>query len=478
MSNGVVLLTDQQALHSIGAYGSKICRTPNIDALANDGIRFTRAYTPCALCTPARASLLTGLYPHKHGAIHNTGTHLPFTPDLIGQGLSIYPSAMQESGYQLGYAGKWHSGIINSANDAGFSGYGPPDYGDCWSSTEFEQYLLSNKLRRPEKVIEFYAEGEPQYGYGDASGYVDGAIEATPSGFLTNKTIELIDQFSMVNQPFFVMTSFWGPHAPYLPAADFADLYDPKDIAQWDSFTDDLLNKPYIHSIYRKYIFPGAANAKWDVWAKVISRYYAFVSMIDHQIGLILQHLRDQGLYDDTLIIFAAEHGETIGIHGGAFDKGAMAYEEGYRVPLIVKTKGNCNSVSAHHDFVSLLDLPSTFRDLAGADDKSSHGNSLLPVLNGQGATGREHIMSQFHGHRFPVAQRILWWDRYKFVLNFADRDELYDLDEDQYEMDNLIDRSECVGVINECKQRLLMSMDEVDDTLGPQARHLLERDI
>ncbi|MEE3254543.1 MAG: sulfatase-like hydrolase/transferase, partial [Chloroflexota bacterium] len=104
----------------------------------------------------------------------------------------------------------------------------------------------------------------------------------------------------MVNQPFFVMTSFWGPHAPYLPAADFADLYDPKDIAQWDSFTDDLLNKPYIHSIYRKYIFPGAANAKWDVWAKVISRYYAFVSMIDHQIGLILQHLRDKGLYDDT----------------------------------------------------------------------------------------------------------------------------------------------------------------------------------
>ena len=113
MTNVVVLLTDQQALHSIGAYGSKICRTPNIDALANDGIRFTRAYTPCALCTPARASLLTGLYPHKHGAIHNTGTHLPFTPDLIGQGLSIYPSAMQESGYQLGYAGKWHSGIIN-----------------------------------------------------------------------------------------------------------------------------------------------------------------------------------------------------------------------------------------------------------------------------------------------------------------------------------------------------------------------------
>ena len=200
--------------------------------------------------------------------------------------------------------------------------------------------------------------------------------------------------------------------------------------------------------------------------------------MIDHQIGLILQHLRDKGLYDDTLIIFASDHGETIGIHGGAFDKGAMAYEEVYRVPLIVKTKGNYNAGSTNHDFVSLLDLPSTFRELAGADDKSSHGKSLLPVLNGQGTTGREHIMSQFHGHRFPVAQRILWWDRYKFVLNFADRDELYDLDEDRYEMDNLIDRSECVGVIDECKHRLLMSMDEVDDTLGPQARHLLEREI
>ena len=281
MTNIIVLLTDQQALHSIGSYGSGICQTPNIDALAADGIRFTHAYTPCALCTPARASLLTGLYPHKHGAIHNTGTHLPFTPELIGQGLSVYPSTMQESGYQLGYAGKWHSGIINSAHDAGFTGYGPPDYGNCWESSEFEQYLRNNNLKRPEKILEFYAEGKPQYGYGDASGYVDGAIEATPSGFLTNKTIELIDQFSMVDRPFFMMTSFWGPHAPYLPAADFADMYNPQEIPEWDSFSDDLRNKPYIHSIYRKYIFHGERSTNWDGWSMFVSRYYGFDIMID-----------------------------------------------------------------------------------------------------------------------------------------------------------------------------------------------------
>ena len=100
-----------------------------IDSLADEGIRFTKCYTPCALCTPARASILSGQYPHNHGALHNSGNMLPFTVDEIGSRLELFPAILKEKGYRLGYQGKWHAGVAETANDTGFEGFGPADYG-------------------------------------------------------------------------------------------------------------------------------------------------------------------------------------------------------------------------------------------------------------------------------------------------------------------------------------------------------------
>ncbi len=136
-ANILMIVTDQQALHAVSCYGAPVCQTPHIDVLAQDGIRFTRAYTPCALCTAARASILTGLYPHHHGAMFNTKTLSPFDEDRIGAGLEMYPHRLREQGYNLGYSGKWHAGIARTANDVGFDGYGPRDYGDVWASNEY-----------------------------------------------------------------------------------------------------------------------------------------------------------------------------------------------------------------------------------------------------------------------------------------------------------------------------------------------------
>ena len=121
--NIILIVTDQHALHAVSCYEGRICRTPNIDSLAADGVRFTRAYTPCALCTPARASLLSGLYPHKHGAFYNSGCHLPFAEEHIGKGTEIYPHRLIERGYRLGYVGKWHAGLARVAADVGFEGF-------------------------------------------------------------------------------------------------------------------------------------------------------------------------------------------------------------------------------------------------------------------------------------------------------------------------------------------------------------------
>lgn len=474
--NILLIMTDQHALHAISCYGAPICRTPHIDALARDGIRFTRAYTPCALCTPARASLLTGLYPHNHGALHNTGCHLPFDEERIGAGLETYPQRLSEAGYNLGYAGKWHAGIARTANDLGFEGFGPRDYGNVWDSQEYESYLRRRNLHKPERVVEFYAEGEPKLALGDASGYLKGPSEATPSRFIADTTIELIERFSAQSQPFFVACNFWGPHAPYLPAEDFKDLYDPAQIPPWPSFEDDLEGRPLYHKKFRTSIFPAAARADWPIWAQMIARYYAFATMIDAQIGHIISRLKEMGLYDDMLIIFTADHGESIGIHGGMFDKGAMAYEEVYHIPLIVKLPGNKDAGSTRSHLVSLLDLTPTICEAAGVEMSRLDGRSLMPILADAGYPSREHLMAEFHGHRFPVAQRILWWDRYKYVLNFADTDELYDLEADPAEMRNLISDPSLRETRAEMRRRMLEDMLASGDTLGPQFQYMLTR--
>src|SRR5262245_56301979 len=131
------------------------------------------------------------------------------------------------------------------------------------------------------------------------------------------------------------------------------------------------------------------------------------------------------------MIIFTADHGETIGVHGGAFDKGAMAYEEVYRIPLIVKpaagSPASASAGTAPQSFVSLLALAPTFCEVAGSPLERTDGRSLRPLLEDVDAAWRDDVMAEFHGHRVPYGQRILWWRNYKYVLNFADVDELYD---------------------------------------------------
>src|SRR5579883_278887 len=152
--NVLLIITDQHALHAVSCYGAPVCRTPHIDALAADGVRFTRAYTPCALCTPARASLLSGLYPHNHGAIFNVGDHLPFDEARIGHGTTIYPELLAARGYRLGYSGKWHAGLRRTASDAGFEGFSLPGYGSVRACAAYRAYLAAAGRALPEAHVE------------------------------------------------------------------------------------------------------------------------------------------------------------------------------------------------------------------------------------------------------------------------------------------------------------------------------------
>ena len=477
--NMLLIVTDQQALHSISCYGAPICRTPNIDALAHDGVRFTRAYTPCALCTPARGSLLTGVYPHTHGARHNSGCHLPFDEETIGRNLEMYPRRLHDRGYQLGYAGKWHAGLAETCQDVGFEGYGPRGYGRPSDSQLYAEYLRRHSLEKPEEVIEFYASGIDGYAEGDASGYRTGPLQAAPCSFLADMSLRMIRRYVRSEDPFFMALNFWGPHAPYLPSEEFKDMYDPAQIKPWASFHDDLSDRPIVLEKYRRSVFPGAADADWATWSQIVARYYGQVSMIDAAIGHVIAELKAIGVYDEMLIVFTADHGETVGIHGGMFDKGATPWEELYHIPLIVKMPQQEYGAQVRDQFVSLLDLPDTFCQACDVHmGRHTHGTSLLPLMYDPTLPGREDIVAEFHGHRIPVAQRICWWGHHKYVMNFADHDELYDLQADPAEMRNIVHDPAHTEVLKEMRARLYRNMTETSDQLGPQNEMFFTRAI
>ncbi len=474
--NILLILTDQQATHTLSTYGAPVARSPQIDQLAADGVRFDRAYTPCALCTPARASLLTGLYPHNHGALYNTGVYLRFDEQQTGEGLTAYPPLLKQAGYRTGYAGKWHAGIAHKAEDVGFEGFSLPDYGSIRTETGYLQHLKEIGQAEPKRHIEFVAEGGPvEQSGGNISGWITGTVESSPCHYIADCALEQLETYSTGEEPWFLAVNFWEPHAPYLPSEDYKDRYDPKTIREWASFRDNLTNRPALHRILRDSIFPGARDASWENWALAISRYYAQAAMVDFQVGRILDSLKEHNLYEDCLIIFASDHGESIGVHGGAFDKGGMAYEEIYRIPMIVKQPGNQQAGESRQSLVSLFDLAPTFCQCADTSMDNIDARSLWSVLENGDSPGRDFLLSEDHGHRVPFGQRILWGTRYKYVWNLSDTDELYDLEDDPAELENRINDPALSTVRREFRNQLHKEVSTNGDRLGPQVKQMLQ---
>lgn len=475
--NILLIMTDQQALHTLSCYGAPVARSPHVDALAADGVRFTHACTPCALCTPARASLLTGLYPHGHGVLFNTGVYSRFDEDACGQGLTLYPSRLAEAGYRLGHQGKWHAGLTPTATEAGFEGFSLRDYGGIRHDPTFHQYLAERGRPRPMPHFEFVAEGgDPAKSGGNTSGWAEGDIRSSPCHFITNLTLAQLDDFGVSDQPFFIGCHYWEPHAPYLPTEDFKDRYDPAEITEWASFREPAGARSVWHRRMREEIFPGAAEATWEEWSRVVARYYAQAAMIDHEVGRLVAGLKERGLYDDTLIVFASDHGESVGIHGGVFDKGGLAFEELYRIPLIVKPPAGAGVPGRTcPEWVSLVDLAPTLCGAAGTTMPECHGRDLGPLVRGDPVDDwRDDLLAEDHGHRVMYAQRILWYQNYKYVFNPSDHDELYDLDADPAELHNRVADPAMASARRELRARLRQRLRDTADRLGPQVEQLL----
>ncbi len=433
-SNVLFIGVDQMRADALSCYGNPVCQTPNLDRLAQNGVVFERAYTPCSLCSPARASMFTGLFAFTHGMgtncdmYHSLAAELPHPEQLLHHRLAA-------NGYRCGFTGKWHVGTRLGPANYGFEGMSLPGYGDLKRDPGFQAHLRDQGLGYGPVLNPIYANANQKTMLG---GTWNGPLESTPTHYLTNYTMDLLDDFAASGQPFYLTCQYWAPHGPSLPPPEFAGRHDRAAIQPWANYDDDLRGKPTAMQ-RRQTRFYRQRPQTWDDWREVIGLYYDFVAMLDAEVGRLLDRLEALGLAENTIVFFTADHGDMKGSHGGMIDKGFM-YEEAHRVPLIVRWPGHHADGERGRQLVYNMDILPTVLDITGQPDPALDGQSLAPYLSDAGAPGRDGVYLEFHGLQYLYSQRA--WvtrDGYKYIFTPGDWDEVYDLNADPGELRNLI---------------------------------------
>jgi arylsulfatase A-like enzyme len=458
------LMTDQHRVDTLGAYGSRHARTPALDELARTGTRFDRWYTPTAICTPSRASLLTGWAPFRHKLLANHERNVGYLEDLP-DGQFTFSEALRERGYNCGLIGKWHVGHRKRAADFGFDGPDLPGWHNPVDHEDYLEYLRINDLP-PYEISDRIRGTLPNGGPGNLlAARLHQPVAATFEYYLATRAIEMLERYAAelrsADVPFFLQLNFFGPHLPYIIPDEYFDMVDPALVELPASIAETFENKPPVQRNY---------SAHWtfdtmpvEVTRKLIAVYQGYVALIDAQIGRVMAALERLGLTDETSVFFTCDHGEFTGSHR-LHDKGPAMYEDIYRTPGLLRVPGRPPGV-VRTEFVSLLDCTATILELAGIDPAPAvDSRSLLPLVTGAPVEWADHVVCEFHGHHFPYPQRMLRTDRYKLVVNPDSTNELYDLVTDPDELHNRYDEPGTAQVRAAMMRRLYRLLRERGD--------------
>lgn len=444
--NILFLITDQQRADTVEPHTP--CQTPNLDKLAASGTQFRRCYTVNPICSPTRASLMTGVLPHSHGMVDCTHA-VPDYRARFDADLPFWPRHLHESGYRTGYFGKWHIERSNKLENFGFDSY------------EVEQYHQSLGLvERADDMRLRRVVSQPGYKDFLLYGVVDAPVESTPEYQIYGDGIRFLREADP-SRPWALFLSTEAPHDPYIALRHYYERYTPADIPRPASFDHDLSNQP---GIYRR-VQSVWRDLEWPEFAQATACYYANCTMIDEQIGHILAVLDELGMAKNTLIVYLSDHGDYMGAHRLML-KGIPAFEEAYRVPLILNGPG-IPAGRQVHEIVSLLDIAPTLVALSSADLFPAQGRSLQPLLQSPPADWASEAYAECHGQRFYYTQRVLWQDHFKYVFNGFDEDELYDLAADPHELRNLAGEQAHRSVLETMAGRMWqLARDSGDDNL------------
>lgn len=442
--NIIFLIQDQMQQHVLEE--SSGCIMPNLHTLMNDSVVFDRAYTCNAICSPARASLLTGTLPHVHGMVDCTHT-VPAYRAEYDDSLDTLTQALHDDGYHVSYYGKWHIERTHKLEKFGIDNYETEIHIPGFPVTMLEKVMLTTPGYSDKMVCGVFSENS----------------EHTEEHYIYSKAMADIEEHRNQSQPFCTFISTYAPHDPYCVPQEIYDLYDPDKITLPHSFYDTMQDKP---AIYRR-MRSALQCLSEEEYRKAIRCYYSYCTLVDVQIGKLIAYLKENNLYDDTMIVCMSDHGDMIGAHG-LMMKSVECFEEIYHIPLVMKLPQQ-QYAGKHADFyINTYEIAPTVLDLAScrAMQGDQVGCSMVPWLTGE-KTDQHYAFAEFFGQRYAFTQRIYWQDDLKYVFNAFDDDELYDLKTDPYELMNVSEHPNYQEQKKEmCKQMWEHIKDTEDETL------------
>ena len=447
--NIVLIMTDQQRWDTLGAAGYPYMITPHLDTLCRGGVTFTSAFAPAATCIASRAALFTGMYPHNTGvysfnpwAHHDTWIH-----DLA------------EQGYYCANIGKMHTSPIfdpNGFHERQIVENKCEDFHKMgMEEDEWGRFLLSHGLKRPLNRAEMYDDWKNRLN-ATAWEYEDAFHSDWFTGDLAVSWIQKWDR----RQPLFLQIGFPGPHEPYDPPQRFLDLYRDVDVPGPIYTDSELAYQPPQHMAHKESFqtttqssvinFEGASDEQIKDMRK---HYYANITLIDQKIGEILTALDQQGVLDNTVLIFTSDHGDCLGDHRLPYKW--LMYDPMVHVPLIIRDFRTSTPSTATFcdDLVSLIDIGPTILRYAGlAIPTCLEGNPLNEAQpSGDPASGRNYVFCE---DNYLVMIRS---KAYKMVYYIAQEyGELYDLTQDPHELRNMWNNPEFQAVKCHLKNDLL----------------------
>ncbi len=509
--NILFIMTDDHATQAISCYGSNLIETPNIDRIAEEGLRFNNCYVTNAICAPSRAVILTGKFSHKNGVTDNE--------KVFDGSQTTYPKLLRQAGYQTAMIGKWHLGSSPTGFDfwsvlPGQGDYYRPEFIEMGDTIEEEGYVTDVITDKAIKWLEnrddskpfamVYQHKAPHRNWMPASRHL-GAFE--DKVFPEPET--LFDDYqgrglAAREQEMEIANHLWDAWDFKLATKEELDNYgathtlekitDSKhhDVASANKREQDL------EKLYR--VYKRMTPEQQELWNKAYAKrinkfeqfkkdeitekeltawkyqlymrdYLATLLSLDENVGRMLDYLEEKGLLDNTIVVYTSDQGFFLGEHGW-FDKRIM-YEECYRMPLIMRYPKAIKAGTQTTALSMNVDFAPTFLDYAGVEvPKDMQGVSLRPVFENSGLTPSDwRKATYYHYYEYPSWHSVkrhygMRTDRYKLIHFYNDIDEweLYDMKLDPNELNNLINNPNYADIISDLKKQLQQQRDKYDD--------------
>jgi N-acetylglucosamine-6-sulfatase len=438
--NIVFVLSDDHRYDFMGFMkGSpSFLETPNLDRMAQQGAHLVNAFVSTSLCSPSRASILTGQYMHHHHIVDNQ------RPEP--EGTVFFPQYLQSAGYQTAFVGKWHMGHENDDPRKGFN---------HWASfkgqgTYFDPTLNINGKRQK--------------------------FEGYTTDILADQALQWLQKERNQNQPFFLYLSFKAVHYPFQPAPRYQGRYAKAHVQRPETMANTELNyQTQPHWVReRRYSIHGVDHMETGPYDNdpvpsfddLYHQYCETVHGLDENLGRVLKYLDETGLSKSTLVIYMGDNGFALGEHG-FYDK-RDAFEESIRVPLLAYAPGMITPGAKVAQMVQNIDIAPTLLSAAGvspAKTANMEGRSFLPLLRGESIPWRDHILYEYYWEwNFPATPTVfaIRTERYKYIFYHGvwDHDGFYDLQTDPHERHNLINVPACREQISALKKQLFDELE------------------